>query len=291
MFSSISNTYLIGLGAGILAAIFFGAADFYVGIVAEKSSILASTAIAYILEFSVFGTFLFFQDEYGAAAENGKMLAVALAGNIGFLVFIYGLAKGRTSIVAPIAALLQLVIPLLLTVFIDQETLSMITWIGIIVSVIAVLFISIVKEDNASKIKKSVSISVLSGVIAGLCFSVFLTGISRVDTPISVRIFIAAVPAAILGAVYLASKRETIKPVMKYKNIILISSAGYMLAIWLFDYSENRVSLLISTLLIGLVPATTIILARLKKNEEITRLQYIGFAIALLGIVFLALGS
>lgn len=291
MLLTISNTYLIGIVAGIAAAIVFGSADFYVGDVAEKSSVFASTALAYIFEFFLVGSIAIFQDEFGAASENGKMLAFALAGNIGFISFVYGLAKGKISIVAPLSAVLQLVIPLILSVFIDKDSLSTITWVGIIVSVIAILFISIVKEDDDIKIKKSVLISIFAGVVSGLCLSLSLTGVSRVDSPIFSRIFIASIPATVIGTIYLIIKRNSVKPVLKYKYIIIISSTAYMIGIWLFDYSENRISLLISTLLIGLVPAATIILARIKKNEHITKFQYLGFAIAMIGILFIAIGS
>lgn len=143
MLAAIDSTYLLGIGAGLLAAFLLGSGDFFVGTVAEKSSVFASTAIAYIFEFFLMGTILLFVGDYGTVAENTKTLGVAVAGNLGFLIFITGLAKGKVSVVAPIAGVLQLFLPLILSVFIDHETLSLITWVGIAISLIAIIFVSL----------------------------------------------------------------------------------------------------------------------------------------------------
>ncbi|MBP9115924.1 MAG: EamA family transporter [Acidimicrobiia bacterium] len=291
MLAVLDSTYVFGIGAGIFAAILFGSGDFYVGHVASKSSVFASTAVAYIFEFCLLGTLLFFQKDYGTIGENNKTLLVAISGNIGFLTFVYGLAKGRISIVAPLAAILQLVFPLIFSIFVDNKTLSRLTWLGIMVSIIAIIFITITKEPEDSKIKNSTKLSIFAGTISGLCFSLWLTGISKVETPIITRIFILSIPACIVGTIYLLVKRDTIKPVLKYVHIIVISSTGYMCGIWFFNFSERRVSLIISALLIGLVPAVTIILAKIKNDEHISKNQYYGFILAIIGIGVIALGS
>ena len=64
-----------------------------------------------------------------------------------------------------------------------------------------------------------------------------------------------------------------------------------MCGIWFFNFSERRVSLIISALLIGLVPAVTIILAKIKNDEHISKNQYYGFILAIIGIGVIALGS
>lgn len=290
MFGVSNSVYLLGIGAGLLSAILFGAGDYFVGDVASKTSVFASTAIAYIFEFLLMGSLLVSQNDFGTTTENGKTLLIAILGNIGFLAFVFGLAKGKVSIVAPLAALLQLVVPLILSIFVDSKTLSLLTWCGILISVVAIIFITITKEDDLSK-KKSTLISIFAGTASGLFFSLWLTGITRVQTPIIMRVFLLSVPATIAAIIYLSIKRQTIKPVLKQIHIIAISSTGYMFGIFLFDFSENRVSLLISTLLIGLVPGVTIVLARIKKNENISRFQYFGFLLALLGVGVIALGS
>ena len=286
---AINNLYLLGIGAGLLAAIFFGAGDYYVGDVASKSSVFASTAVAYIFEFLLMGSLLIFQNDYGTTSENTKTLLIAICGNLGFLAFVFGLAKGKISIVAPLAAVLQLVVPLVLSIFVDDKTLSFLTWLGIAVSVFAIVFISLSKDDSTPK--KSTLLSIFAGTASGLFFSLWLTGLTKVDTPIIMRVFLLSVPATIAAVIYLSVKRKTIAPVLKHIHVIAISSTGYMIGIYLFDFAESRVSLLISTLLIGLVPGVTIVLAHFKKNELISKYQYFGFFLAVLGIATIALGA
>ena len=62
MLAVANSTYIVGLGAGLLAAIFFGGADYFVGVVAEKSSVFASAAIAYIFEFFLVGSLFVFKN-------------------------------------------------------------------------------------------------------------------------------------------------------------------------------------------------------------------------------------
>lgn len=290
MFAISNSTYLIGIAAGLLAALLFGSGDFFIGDVASKTTVFASTAIAYIFEFCLMGSLLIFQKDFGTTIENGKTLAIAVCGNLGFLAFVFGLAKGKISIVAPLAAVLQLVVPLILSIFVDNKTLSILTWTGIGISVIAIVFITLTKDEDLNK-KKSTLLSIFAGTASGLFFSLWLTGLTKVETPIIMRIFLLSIPATIAAFIYLVFKHKTIKPVLKHFHIIAMSSTGYMCGIWLFDFSENRVSLLISTLLIGLVPGATIVLARIKKNETISKYQYFGFFLAIAGIGAIALGA
>lgn len=285
---AINNLYILGIGAGLLSALLLGGGDYFAGDIAGKTNTYISIFMVYIIECLVMGTIVLAQGDFGYGGENFKMFLASISGNLGFIVLIYGLSKGKISVVATISGVMQLVVPLIFSLYVDKDVISTLTWVGIAIALISIFFISFAKHEDEKS--KSLSFSIITGIVSGLALSVFVTGIVKIETTVSLRLLITAMPAAVAGAVYFLFKRSDFKNGMKHIVPVVLVAIAYLIGLWALSYSGHHVSLFISTLLISLIPAVTVVLAKFHKNELISRIQYFGFALAGIGVITIGLG-
>jgi len=271
---------------GGLSSIFYGLADFLGGEGARRAP---AAAVVFWAGVTSFPLILATASIVGGQADLGDYLLGAAAGASGGLglVFLFaGLGKGRAAAVAPVAAALAAVVPVVVAV-IDGERPTAMSWIGVIVAVPAIVLCSWVSEPGAV-LRGSLGY----GAAAGLGFGGF-TAIIRFTTPGSNLLPLVSSRASTmvivllltgLGAWRLVGFRSVPRRVV-VGNALLDVTGNVTLLLAL-----RSGSLALAAVAASFYPAVTVIMARLVNAEHLHRRQLVGLGMTLLAMTTIAVG-
>ncbi|MFN2219636.1 MAG: EamA family transporter, partial [Anaerolineae bacterium] len=206
-----------------------------------------------------------------------------VAGTVGLAALYRGLATGPMGVVAPIAAVVSVILPLFFGLFLEGVP----AWsqlVGFGLALCAVWLIT--RPRHGERIQAR---HLALPVLAGLGFGVFLILIDHVSAAAVLWPLASARAASVLVlAIALLVARQ---PVAQARSQIpLIVLAG------LFDTGGNAFyavaaragRLDIAAVLGALYPAMTVVLARLILKERLSRQQGLGLAMALLAVMLIA---
>lgn len=223
------------------------------------------------------------------------------AGGIGVPTLYRALAIGPMNVVAPLAALTSAVVPVLAGTLLGERP-STAGWVGIVLAVVAGTVVGAAVSPSSTpdevaahrpsvqRVTRGAALALFSGV----CFGGFFTLIAQAPSeaglwPVTVAkltgTLVAA--AALLIAVHSGALRA--------EGTRLMSAAGWRLAALcgLLDAAANSLYLLaaqrgqlaIVGAIVGLYPASTVLLARLLHGERISGPQRIGLVLAASALV------
>jgi drug/metabolite transporter (DMT)-like permease len=203
-------------------------------------------------------------------------------GAFGLLAFYRGLSIGRMGVVAPVAAVVSAVIPVVVGIFFEGWP-GVLPVTGFVLAVIAVWLVSSGGEGNVS------FSDVGHAVVAGLGFAAFFVIIDRVSAGAVFWPLVAARTASIslmFGFALLTKRIEKPTPV----QMPVIFLAG------LFDTGGNVFFILaaqagrldVSAVLSSLYSAVTVFLAWLILKETMTIRQWVGVIAAFTAVILVA---
>lgn len=281
----------------LLAAGFYGAADFLGGMVARRATTLAAVVATQGagLALLLLGTPLML----GATVtpeDVGNGALAGLTGSVGVALLYRGLAMGPMSVVAPITAVCAVIVPLVVGLL-RGDHVTPPAALGVALAITAVVLLgqdtspgtgSTRTARSAAHLAKAVRIALASGVAIGF----FFVALSRtqaaaglwplaVSRSVSVTIFMAtawltrqrwAVPAAALPAAVGCGALD------------MVANGLYLLAV-----RQGQLSLVAT--LASLYPASTVLLARVVLGERLGRAQLVGVATAVAAIVLIVRNS
>lgn len=279
---------------GLLCAIFYGVADYAGGRASRRASSTAVTASSQAVGFVLIVLLLPF---LGGDGPTPRALIVGALGGLcgasGLLLLYRGLSLASMSVVSPVTAVLSAVVPVIAGLIIG-EGLTAVRAIGIALAIAAVALISRggdldeATTGDAPPRRPSTSV-LLSIIIAGVFFGLFVVALDRAGDNVGVWPLIAAKPVGVLFAIGVATSQR-VSPIAPRSVLPFTFLAGAN------DMAANVFALLaaqagqvaIAGVLVSLYPASTVFLARVVDRERLERLQIIGFVVAVIGLILIA---
>jgi drug/metabolite transporter (DMT)-like permease len=289
----------------LVSALSYGVSDFLGGTAATRLRVIPTTVLS-----------------YGAATATLAMLVLvtggvwspptlfwgAIAGVgavVGFVTFYAAMAVGPMSLVSPLIAVLGSAVPIVAAVALG-EGLSPLAWIGVTLALVSALLISSQPREGGRRLSPRAAIL---STVAGVSLGSSVIALDRVAANSgSIAGLVEIVTGLVLLAVVIVVGR-VVSPVREFlrdvggtevvegsrsRSIVAALVAGVLLgaANAAIIAALQAGSLAVVSVLVGLYPLATLLLARLVGGERMTRLQLTGagLAIAACSLLGLALG-
>ncbi|HEY5223768.1 MAG TPA: EamA family transporter [Microbacteriaceae bacterium] len=288
----------------LLSATLYGVSDFFGGVASLRLRVLPTTTTIYLCAALVLAIALPFTAATWSVAAVLWGSAAGVFATVGFLTFYAAMAAGPISLVSPLIAVLESVVPVGVAVTLG-EVLTPSGWLGIALAVLSGILISVQRTKSHSHV--TVRTVVLSS-IAGLTLGLAIVALDR--APHSSRLVPGlleiAVGIVLLAALSLAVRgsertRTFVSVLDHHDNTAGLPSRGRAMLLAVLGglllgganagliFALQSGSLAIVAVLVGLYPLPTILVARLVIKERMTRTQLIGIALAVIASALLAL--
>ncbi len=278
------GSHFLSIIYGLGAALSFGAGDFAGGIVTKKSPLFSVIIFSQLTG----GLMLF-----GLASISGQTLpglydlflgcCAGICGTIGLTCLYKGLSTGKMGIVAPVAAVVSAVFPVIVGIFI-QGFPTILQLAGFALAIIAVWFLS------GGKSKAPTLLSELKlPIAAGLGFGMFFIIISQVSADSILWPLISARIASIALFLPIAKiKQKNLIPLKENFPMIILAGVCDAAGNTFFVLASKIGRLDISVVVTSIYPAITVLLAWLILKEKLTKAQWTGFWIVLFALILIA---
>lgn len=278
----------MSLVLGVLVAACFGTGDFLGGLASRRIATLVALGLAQAT--ALVGAVVVALAAGGEPTTQDYLLG-ALAGvlNVAALGCLYqGLAIGRVSVVAPLAAVLGAVIPVGWGLLVGERP-SALAMAGVVLAVAAAGFISrSPDEDERAAGRASTLLALAAGVGFGLSFICYVsTGEDSGLWPVLTARAAAVVGVGVALAVARPSLRTERAPVVQATaaGLLDVSAAALLLI-------AARTGLAATVAPVAaLGPAFTVGHARLFLRERSTTIQLVGLVLGLAGLALIAAGG
>lgn len=270
---------------GVLAAAFYGSADFFGGFASRRASYFAVTLLAQGIGFAVLLAAMLTIPMQPTPENLGWGALAGICGGLGIAFLYRALAIGRMGVVSPISAVLAAGVPVVFGAL-HGEHLNLAQSFGILLALIAIVAISASFDPSGAReiSTEGVREAIASGFILG-GFYVFL---GSAGPHAGLAPLIGARITSVLTLLVLSLwMRADMRPHGMLWWIVICGALD-MLANILYVLAAEQGVLAIAAVLTSLYPAATALLARVFLNERLSRIQYAGFALAIAGVVLLA---
>jgi drug/metabolite transporter (DMT)-like permease len=265
----------------------WGTADYLAGNLSKRYKAIAVTGVSQFfgLLFGISAILLFSDFIKPNLSWNGYLIPgviAGIAGFIGLISFYTGLATGRMGVVSPISSL-SVVIPLIFALVRGERPTTLQT-VGIIIAIAGAFMASGPEIKNGLPIKP-----LIFAVVAALGFGTALTFIAIGSETDSLHTMTAMRVASVTVCIFLALKFKTIGGFVK-SNVPLLVFIGVadFLANFLLGVATTKGLVSIAMVFGSLFPIVTILLAFKFLHERLMKVQYVGIAFALGGVILIA---
>lgn len=299
---------LLSIVLAVLSSLSYGFSDFFAGRAAARLAVARTTTLVYLCATIVLGIALLF---YGGSWTGGAISWGAIAGVcaiIGFVGFYAGMAVGPMSLVSPLISVLESIVPVGVAI-VRGDRLPTLAWVAIALAMASALLISVQRSQRHVRIApRTVVFAVVSGLALGL--SITALDYAPADshlTPAFVEVAVGLVlMAAVLGAAALLPRVRVALTTLdadqatshshhipRRTALWMVLAGGVLLgaANALLVVALQAGDLAVVSVIIGIYPLATIVLARLVLKERMSPVQASGVALALVATVMLALSS
>jgi drug/metabolite transporter (DMT)-like permease len=275
----------IGIGAGLLGALSFGAGDFAGAIASRRSGALVAVAGAHLVGLlALLVGVLILQPPIPEPGAIGIGLVAGLAGVAGLAALYRGMSLGSMGLVTSISGAGSLTVPLLAGVALGA-TVAPLQLVGVASAAAAAAAAGGASRDEIGR--HSLALAGMAAVSFGAWY-VLLDLAARGGDPLWALVFSRAASAGIAAAV--VAVRGFDRATVPWRIVV---AAG------IFDVGGNalyvvareQMALGLAAALIGLYPIVTMLLARFRLGEHLPRLGQLGVALAVIGIVLISAGG
>ena len=223
-----------------------------------------------------------------AGAVAGVGTAMALSG------LYRGMAVARASVVAPLAAVVSVVVPTIVDVTRGTQ-LSAATRVGLALGTVAVVLLARARPAEADATPDGAgprASGVGHGIVAGLGFALFTLALDAAGPAAGAWPLLAARGATfvLLALVLLAGRTPVLSSVRGGAGIIVTIGALEILGAFLYLVAVGIGPLSAVTVLAALYPAVTVLLARVVLGQRLGRVGGAGFAVAFGSVVLVLAG-
>jgi drug/metabolite transporter (DMT)-like permease len=286
------------LALALAAALFYGAADFLGGIASRRCSSVAVVVWSQAAGFVVLLVALPFVPGVARASDLAWGLACGVAGAFAIALLYRGLAVGVMGVVSPITAVLAAALPVVWGVA-HGERPPPLALAGIACALIAVVLVSAAtpkrSDDEDAPLARTAPKSLMPPGVAealgaGAAFGFFFIALAQTHRDaglwplVATRITSVAIVALAAFAVRLSLRVSA----PSARTIVL---AGFldMGANIAYVIAAHAGALSIVAVVTSLYPAGTVALAAIVLHERLVRVQWAGVAVALAGVLCIAL--
>jgi drug/metabolite transporter (DMT)-like permease len=271
-----------------LTSLGYGIADFFGGLATRRAPALSVAVVSQTLGFSVLivaapllgGEGVWRDFAWGASAGFGGAAAI--------VVLYHALSRYRIGVVAPVAALVSAVIPVVFGVAVGERP-APIAWIGIALALPAILLVT-ADHGKEHEDRREVLRGMALGALAGVGFALFFVLISRAGDDAGLWPLVGAravsipamVVAALIGRVPLTVPRKAAAPTVAAGFLDMSANIFFLLAV-------QRGFLSLVSVISSLYPGATLVLARTVLKERIIPLQGLGLVLAAVAVSLIAI--
>ena len=285
LLSYLTMSYLLAL----LAAGFYGAADFTGGIAARRAAtipiVLISQAAGLVL---VALGLLLVPRATPSAADLWWGAAAGLAGGVGVALLYRALAIGTMSIVAPTTAVAAVALPVLTSIALGERP-RVLPLLGIVLGIVAIVLLSRAHASSAQQSDRPTGIG--TALIAGIGVGLFLLFLAQTHRAAGLWPLLTDRIASVgFFAIVAVVGRRSIR--MPVKLALLAAGGGTldMIANGLYMAAVQIGPLSPIVTLSSLYPASTVLLARGILGERLSTWQMLGVVVAVVAVVLIVGG-
>jgi drug/metabolite transporter (DMT)-like permease len=276
----------VAIGLALLAALVYGAADFFGGIASRKTPAAAVVVLSQLAGVALLFAILPFVPSHFYASDMGWGLLAGLCGAAGIGLLYAALAIGRMGVVSPVTAVVAASVPVFWGLA-SGERPSSLALAGVALAFLAVGLVSTNVETLRFSLREpGVGLALGSGIAIGFLY-VLLAHTHR-DAGLSVLVAsrAASIPALLLFALV---RREPLRPAAGALGIIVLAGLLDMGANIFYVLAAREGLLTVVAVLTSLYPAATVFLALFILRERLGPVQWAGVVFAICGVTLIAL--
>lgn len=270
---------------GGLSSLLYGFADFLGGEGAKRAPAAAVVLWAGVLSFPLILTVALIVGGDSDSTDYLLGAAAGMAGAVGLVSLFAGLGRGQAAAVAPTAAAVAAILPVIVAV-IGGERPSVLAWVGVTVAIPAIVLSAWVADPG-----ESLRGSVGYGLVAGLGFGGF-TSLIGFTSPDSNLLPLISSRASTMAVVLILTAFGVWKLVGFGSSPRLLVAGNAIL-----DVSGNVAlllavragSLALAAVAASFYPAVTVLLARLVNGEHLRGRQIAGILLTVIAMSAIAL--
>lgn len=277
---------IFGSLLALLSALSWGTGDFFGGLSTRRFprfSVMAWMSITGILVLSI--CLWIWPEQWPTTSEIGWSIAAGVCGLVGLGLLYAGLASGNAATVAPTAAVIGAVLPVVYG-YIQGNHPGLWVQVGFFSAAVGIALVSS-SDGPSGKLKMNNLLLALGAGVNFGCFFLFLSFTGKDHT--FLPLVFARITVAIITLVAVWRTRSGLKPVIVSPLVWMngVFDAGgnvfYMLA-------RQNTSLGIAVILSSLYPAVTVLLSWRFLKEKIQKKQWVGVACCLLAVALVSSG-
>ncbi|MCS5719846.1 DMT family transporter [Herbiconiux sp. CPCC 205763] len=291
----------------VASSLFYGTSDFLGGLAARRLAVLPATLVNYLFGTAVIAVALAFGGWSWSVEATVSGSAAALFAVVGFITFYAAMAIGPMSLLSPVVALIQALVPVA-AALVTGQGLSPLGWGAVALAVVATILISQQHVDAAVRVTMPGAVlAVAAGILLGA--SVVALDASPADSGLLPAFLEMAggvvVLAALIGVLRLLRReipwfaaQPEAEPAAGVRQLHLSRRAAWLAAVAAGVLLGGANAFLMSALHLGnlavvsvlssLYPLATVLLAAIVLRERVSRVQIVGIGLAILAAVLLS---
>ena len=273
----------------LLSSVLWGAADFFGGKLSKRYQAIAVTAVSQAFGLLTGIIIVLVSSSWLAPSLSwdNYFLSGVLAGLFGFvglIAFYTGLATGRMGVVSPIASL-SVLIPLTIA-FISGEKPNSTQLIGMSIALTGAVCASGPVGRGGVALKP-----VLLAVVAAIGFGLAVNFIAKGSTSSAIMTMTTMRFTTFIIAIFLFAKYRTFGGFTKKDlPVLILLGAADFIANLLLGVATTKGLVSLAVVLGSLFPIVTALMAFKLLHERLHKVQYIGIALAIMGVAVISAG-
>jgi drug/metabolite transporter (DMT)-like permease len=280
---------MTAVAVGVLIAVAFGSGDFAGG--RASSSVPTLSVLAVAQACSVLGAAALVIVVPGDV-QSRDLLIGAIAGvvNVTGLGLLYaGLARHAAAVVAPVAAVVGSLVPVLWGLLRGERPSSLVL-AGIAAAMAAAALVSLGPSEERVGTSRGAAMAVAAGVALGSSLVLFseTDGASGQWPVLAARA--GALVAVVVATTCVARIGWAQRPRGRTLALAVTAGAFDVTATALLVYAVRRELLSVVAPIVSLAPGFTVVLAWLLTHQRVNAVQRVGLAVAVAGLALIAAG-
>lgn len=266
----------------LISSLLWGTSDFFGGTASKKSPSTTVLLWSSLIALPVMAVIAIASGDLGGDANVLVWgLVAGVSCSIGIVLLYAGLALGPMGVVAPIAST-SVLVPVVAG-FLRGESPGLVRTIGIAVAIVGVILAG---GPHVRLFRTGGHRPILLAIGASLGIGVSLLAVANGSetSAYSTLLVMRIVYPVLLLAIVLVSRAPK-RPVTSSLPMVAIAGVGDVVAVTLYGVATQSGSLPVVAALASMFPVMTLVLARQVHHERLEREQWIGAALALVGVV------